>query len=83
MNRHKMAQPKRLVYYRSRTLMEAVFWPDKASSHYACARQTTTYLNNKNINCVPKELNPTEVPYFRSIADFIVALANYICVLGG
>jgi hypothetical protein len=37
-----------------------VFWPDLASSHYAYTVQD--YLKEKNINFVPKWLNPANVP---------------------
>ena len=37
-----------------------VFWPDKASSHYA--RATCSFLDNHGVNYVPKDLNPAEVP---------------------
>ena len=38
-----------------------VFWPDKASSHYA--KKTQEYLEQKKIPYVPKERNPTN--FFR------------------
>ena len=37
-----------------------VFWPDKASAHYA--RATCSLLDNHGVNYVPKDLNPTAVP---------------------
>ena len=37
-----------------------VFWPVKASSHYA--KKTLEYLEQKKIPYVPKERNPTNLP---------------------
>lgn len=45
-----------------------VFWPDLASSHYA--HRVVDYLKSENIELVPKEMNPANVPYARSIEDF-------------
>ena len=53
-----------------------VFWPEKASSHYSL--KATTFLNNKGINFVPKEINPTEVPQCRPIEDFFGVLATHV-----
>ena len=53
-----------------------VFWPDKASSRYSL--KTTTVLNNKGINFVPKEDNPNEVPQCHPIEDFFGVMATYV-----
>lgn len=45
-----------------------LFWPDKASSHYA--KKTIELLKNEKINFVPKHKNPTNVPQCRPIEDF-------------
>ena len=45
-----------------------VFWPDKASSHYA--KIVTDYLDEHNITYVPKEINPANLPEVRPIEDF-------------
>lgn len=47
---------------------EILFWPDLASSHYA--RTTIDWLIRENINFVPKEANPPNVPKARPIEDF-------------
>lgn len=44
-----------------------VFWPDKASSHYA--RSVVNFLETQNISFVPKEHNPTNLPQCRPIED--------------
>lgn len=45
-----------------------VFWPDKASSHYA--KKTIQFLNDAKIPFVPEERNPTNFPQCRPIEDF-------------
>lgn len=45
-----------------------VFWPDLASSHYA--KKVIEYLDHRNINYVPKEDNPPNVPECRPIENF-------------
>ena len=50
-----------------------IFWPDKASAHYAGL--TTTFLDNHNINYVKKKDNPTEFPQCRPVEDFFGLLA--------
>ena len=47
---------------------DIVFWPDLASSHYS--RKVQNYLKSKNIEFVPKERNPANVPELRPIEDF-------------
>jgi hypothetical protein len=45
-----------------------VFWPDQASAHYA--KEVKDWLNSKNIEFVPKYLNPANAPKTRPIEDF-------------
>jgi hypothetical protein len=45
-----------------------VFWPDKASSHYA--NQVVNHLREEGVNFVEKEDNPANVPEARCIEDF-------------
>ena len=45
-----------------------VFWPDLASSHYA--KSVVNFLKSQNVNLLPKELNPANVPKARPIEDF-------------
>ena len=53
-----------------------IFWPDKASSHYA--RATCSFLDGRGVNYVPKDVNPTEVPQCRPIEDFFGVLAGHV-----
>lgn len=53
-----------------------VFWPDKASSHYA--KKTIEFLETKNIQFVPKERNPTNLPQCRPIEDFFGQLSSLV-----
>lgn len=53
-----------------------VFWPDKASSHYA--RKVVDFLNESGIPFVPKEHNPTNLPQCRPIEDLWGALATLV-----
>ncbi len=53
-----------------------VFWPDKASSHYA--KKTIEFLNNQNIRFVPKQRNPTNLPQCRPIEDFFGELSSLV-----
>lgn len=45
-----------------------VFWPDKASSHYA--NNVLNHLQQKDIHFVEKDDNPSNLPEARSIEDF-------------
>lgn len=45
-----------------------VFWLDLVSSHYGNIVQN--YMLDKNIRCVSKEVNPSNVPKARPIEDF-------------
>lgn len=53
-----------------------VFWPDKASSHYA--KKTVEFLNKENITFVPKEHNPTNLPQCRPVEDFFGELSSLV-----
>lgn len=53
-----------------------VFWPDKASSHYA--KKTVAFLENNEIPYVPKERNPTNLPQCRPIEDFFGQLSALV-----
>ena len=53
-----------------------VFWPDKASAHYA--RLTTTVLDSHGINYMKKDDNLTEVPQCRPIEDYFGLLATKV-----
>jgi hypothetical protein len=50
-----------------------MFWPDKASSHYA--EKVVKHLKEQNIRFVSKYRNPTNVPQCRPIEDFF----GYLC----
>jgi hypothetical protein len=50
-----------------------VFWPDKASSHYA--NYTLDVLRENNILFVMKSINPTNLPQCRPIEDFFGQLS--------
>lgn len=52
------------------------FWPDKASAHYAKA--TIEFLTSKQVNFVPKDKNPTNVPQCRPIEDFWAILKRRV-----
>lgn len=53
-----------------------VFWPDKASSHYA--RCVVDFLTAENVPFVPKSRNPTNLPQCRPIEDFFGQLAQMV-----
>ena len=55
---------------------DCVFWPDKASSHYA--KSVVQFLNADNIPFVPKSRNPTNLPQCRPIEDFFGQLAQMV-----
>ena len=44
-----------------------IFWPDLASAHY---HEDTVQWMSENINFVPKDVNPPNVPQDRSIENF-------------
>jgi hypothetical protein len=45
--------------------LKPIFWPDKAACHYA--KKTVAWMNDKNIDFVPKNMNPTNCPELRPI----------------
>ena len=53
-----------------------IFRPDKASSYYS--RAATTFMDNHNINYVPKDLNPTAVPQCRTVEDIFSILGTCV-----
>ena len=53
-----------------------VFWPDKASSHYANA--TIKLLKDNKVNFIPKHLNPINVPQCKPIEDFFGYLKSIV-----
>lgn len=53
-----------------------VFWPDKASSHYA--KTATDFLTANRINFVPKSMNPTNLPQCRPVEDFFGYLGGIV-----
>lgn len=53
-----------------------IFWPDKASSHYA--KKTTEFLEQQNVPYVPKCRNPTNLPQCRPIEDFFGQLSSIV-----
>jgi hypothetical protein len=53
-----------------------IFWPDKASSHYA--RDSIRFLIAKSVPFVPKIRNPTNVPQIRPIEDLFGFLATEV-----
>lgn len=59
---------------------EIIFWPDLASSHYS--KKVLQWLNANNINYVPKEANPPNVPAARPIENFWAILSNYVYAEG-
>jgi len=57
-----------------------VFWPDKASSHYA--KSVTNFLQEKGVNFVLKEDNPTNLPQARPVEDFFGHLDQLVYAKG-
>ena len=47
---------------------EIVFWPDLASAHYS--NRVQDYLKGENIEYMPRDKNPANVPELRPIEDF-------------
>ena len=52
-----------------------IFWPDLADCHYS--KQTVALLN-ENVNIVPKEINPPNVPQASPIENLWVCLAQKV-----
>lgn len=57
-----------------------IFWPDKASCHYAY--ETIAFLQSKNIPFVPKNRNPSNLPQARPIEDFFGLLSSKVYANG-
>ena len=53
-----------------------IFWPDLARAHYA--KRTLDFLELHNVNVVPKDMNPPNMPQCRPIEDFFGALATKV-----
>jgi transposase len=53
-----------------------IFWPDKASSHYA--NIVIDHLKTENINYVPKLENPSNLPEARPIEQFWSILKGHV-----
>ena len=51
-----------------------LFWRDLASSHYA--KDTISWMNDKTIKFMPKDMNPPNVPQLRPIEKFLAHLAQ-------
>jgi hypothetical protein len=57
-----------------------IFWPDKASSHYAS--KVINEFNDQNIKYVLRSRNPTNVPQVRPIEDFFGSLCQIVYAKG-
>ncbi len=57
-----------------------VFWPDKASAHYA--KRVVAFYDANKINYVLKKRNPTNVPQCRPIEDFWGTLSSLVYAKG-
>lgn len=53
-----------------------LFWPDKASSHYAGG--PIKFLQQNNVKFMPKVLNPTNIPQCRPIEDFFGIMVDKV-----
>ena len=53
-----------------------LFWPDKASAHYA--KDTIGYFEEESIKFVSKDKNPTNLVQFRPIKDFFGYLSGKV-----
>jgi len=53
-----------------------IFWPDKASSHYAI--DVREFLEEENIPTVPRKDNPTSLPQARPIENFFGYLDSLV-----
>lgn len=59
---------KRLLPFLRKLGCTTLFWPDLASCHYA--GETIRFMNVNNINFVPKDMNPPNVPQCRPIERY-------------
>lgn len=55
---------------------EYIFWPDLAKAHYA--KETLDWFKSKNINLVPKEENPPNLPQSRPIENLWSILSSKV-----
>jgi len=62
------ALKKRLIPFLKHHSGKPLFWPDKASCHYA--KRTLEFLANNSIDIVEKQSNPTNAPQLRPIETF-------------
>lgn len=69
-------QNRLIPYIRAHYDDNYVFWPDKASSHYA--KDVVNHLREEGIHFVAKEDNPANVPEARSIEDFWANLKGHV-----
>lgn len=59
---------KRLIPFLKKHEGSTLFWPDLATAHYA--KRTIEWYIVKNVNFVPKELNPPNVPELRPVERY-------------
>lgn len=48
--------------------VSTIFWPDLASSHYA--KDVLNWFQDKNVNFVPKDMNPPNCPQLRPVERY-------------
>lgn len=59
---------KRLISFIRKLDAHTLFWPDLAPAHYA--KVSLKFMKDKNINFVPKDMNPPNVPQCRPIERY-------------
>lgn len=69
-------QRRLIPYIRANYNNNYVFWPDKASSHYA--KVVTEHLDREGVNYVAKKDNPANLPEARPIEDFWAILKAHV-----
>ena len=57
-----------------------IFWPDLASSHYS--EKTVSWMREKEISFLPKQVNPPNVPQLRPIERFWYFLKDKVYTKG-
>jgi hypothetical protein len=77
---HECLQKRLLPMVRSHNY-RCIFWPDLASCHYA--RSTLEWLENNNVEIVPKTMNPPNCPQFRPIEKYWAIVKNKLNKNGG
>lgn len=65
-----------MPYIRANYNENYVFWPDKASSHYA--KVVVQYMDSEGVHYIAKNDNPSNVPEARSIEDFWAILKSRV-----